>query len=133
MIVLENVSAIATYAAVTTSRPSNSARPKPNGGRESDLHDPGGEGEGAGVADHAHVELEADDEEHERDAQLGQQVDLIVRPDDVEHRRSGQSGQCPGRDERDYQRLAQADGERTDHRRGKHQRGDLVKRAVEAH
>jgi hypothetical protein len=77
---------------------------EPDGASEHDLAQAGGQGHRAGRPDQVQIQLESDDEEQQRDADLGQQRDLIVAADDAQKRRAGQNA---GGQKHDDQRLAQ--------------------------
>jgi hypothetical protein len=79
-------------------------------------------------ADQLHVELDADEEQQHRDAEFGQETDLLVRPHDVERRGTGE--QADG-DEAHDQRLPQDDAEKPDGRGHDEKDRDLGERGVE--
>jgi hypothetical protein len=77
---------------------------------------------GAERADHVHVELQPDDEEQERDAQLGEELELAARLDEAGHARPDRH---PDRDVRDHDRQPQPDGQHPGDGRDDQDRGDL--------
>ena len=69
------------------------------------------------------IELEPHHEQQHGDADLRQQIDLVVRLHPAQH---GRADQNTDHDEGDDQRLAQTHGDRADHRRGQQQGGEFV-------
>ena len=79
MMVLEKVSATATYSAVSQSRPRASTITKPIDNRECQLPESGGEHHRSDVTHMRQIEPEPHQEQQHRDTELCQQVDLVVR------------------------------------------------------
>ncbi|GEM_PF-6101709 len=79
------------------------------------------------IADMREVQLEPDHEEQHGDADLGQQMDLLGGIDRAEQRRAKQDAD---HDVGNQQRLAQAHGNRPDHRGNDQQQGEFGEGAV---
>jgi hypothetical protein len=94
---------------------------------EGDLAEAGHQRDDAQRADQIHVELDADEEEQNRDAELGQELDLLPGLDDVEDRRSRDQ---PDRDEGHDQRLAQEHADKADGGGKEEQERDFRKHAM---
>lgn len=126
MIVLEKVSATATYSDSTVPRPSQADREA--GGRgEGHLPQARGDGHRTDGADQAQVEPQPDHEEQHRDADLREDLDRGLLLDDPE---DGRPHQDAHRDEADHQGLAQQLGQRPQHGRHHQHEGDLDEEVV---
>ena len=129
MMVLEKVSATATYSASSQPLPSARMMREADDDGEGQLAQPGGQRHRADVADVVQVELQPDDEQQHRDADLRQQVDLFVRADQAEHRRPDDDAD---HDVGDQHRLAQAHEHRAGHGADQQQQGELAEGGMHA-
>jgi len=94
---------------------------------EGQLPEPRGQRHRPDIADMREVQLEPDHEQQHGDADLGQQMDLFGGVDRAEHRRAKQNAD---HDVGNQQRLAQAHGNRPDHRGNDQQQGEFGEGAV---
>ncbi len=94
---------------------------------EGQLPEPRGQRHRPDIADMREVELESDHEQQHGDADLGQQMDLFGGVDRAKHRRAKQNAD---HDVGNQQRLAQAHGNRPDHRGNDQQQGEFGEGAV---
>ena len=92
-------------------------------GREDDLTDAGHQRDGAQRPDELEIEFQPDEKQEHRNAELRQQIDLLVRPGNVQYRGSRDD---PDRNETDDQRLAKQQANGADPCRKDQKRRDLV-------